>query len=65
MKSHTGGNGSLGKGLFYTTSTQNNLNKKSSNDAESVGLDDLVPMILWSRYFLGAQGYNMGTSKVY
>ena len=30
-----------------------------------VGVDDLIPMILWSCYFLGAQGYKMGASKVY
>ena len=30
-----------------------------------MGVDDLMPMILWSRYFLGAQGYNVGASKVY
>ena len=65
MKSHTGGNGSLGKGSFYTASTRQKLNTKSSTEAELVGVDDLMPMILWSRYFLLAQGYKMGASKVY
>ena len=65
MKSHTGGNGSLGKGLFYTTYTQQTLNMKISTEAELVGVDDLRPMILWSRYFLGAHGYKMDASNVY
>ena len=65
MKSHMGGNGSLGKGSFYTTSNRQKLNTKSSTEAELVGIDDLMPMILWSRYFLQAQGYKMGASKVY
>ena len=30
-----------------------------------MGVDDLMPMILWSRYFPGAHGYKMGTSKAY
>ena len=65
MKSHTGGNGSLGKGLLYTASTRQKINTKSSNEAELVGVDDIMPMILWLCYFLGAQGYKMGASKIY
>ena len=65
MKSHTGGNGSLGKGSFYTTSTRKKLNTKISTETKLVGVDDLMTMILWSRYFLGAQGHKMGVSKVY
>ena len=65
MKSHTGGNGSLGKGSFYTKSTQEKLNTKKLNKAKLVGVDDLMPMILWSCYLLGAQGYKMGASKLY
>ena len=30
-----------------------------------VGVDDIMPIILWSRYFLGAQGYKMGASRLY
>ena len=65
MRSQTGGNGSLGKGSFYTTSTQEKLNMKISTKAKLVGVDDLMPMILWSRCFLRAQGYKIGASKVY
>ena len=62
---HTGGNGYLGNGSFYTISIRQKLNTKSLTEAELVVVDDLMPVMLWSRYFLGAQGYKMGASKVY
>ena len=65
MKSHTGGNGYLGKGSLYTTSTRQKLNTKISTEVELVGVNDPMPMILWSRYFLISQVYKMGASKLY
>ena len=72
MKSHTGGNGSLGKGSFYLTSTRQKLNPRSSTEAELLGIGDLMSMILWSRlwlqeqgYNLGEQGYNLGPSTIH
>jgi hypothetical protein len=57
MKSHTGGMLSLGKGAVYGASTKQKLNTKSSTKAELVSVNDLIPQILWTRYFLEAQGY--------
>jgi hypothetical protein len=51
MKSHTGGTLSLGKGSVYLTSTKQKLNTKSSTEAELVGVDDVMPLILWTQYF--------------
>jgi hypothetical protein len=65
MKSHTGGTMSMGKGSIYSTSTRQKLNTTSSTEAELVGVSDLMPMILWTRYFLEAQGYGVGTSTIY
>ena len=65
MKSHTGGNGSLGKGSFYSTSTRQKLNTRSSTEAELVGIDDLMSMILWSRLWLQEQGYKLGPSTIH
>ena len=59
MKSHTGGFMSMGKGTMYGTSTKQKLNTKSSTEAELVGVDDCMPQILWTRYFLMQQGYNV------
>jgi hypothetical protein len=57
MKSHTGGAMSLGKGVIYGKSTRQKLNTKSSTESELVGADDLMPQVLWTRYFMEAQGY--------
>jgi hypothetical protein len=65
MKSHTGGTLSLGKGSLYSTSTRQKLNTKSSTEAKLVGVDDVMPLILWTRYFLDAQGYGVVENKVF
>ncbi len=56
---------SLGKGAAYGTSTRQKLNTKSSTEAELVGVNDVMPQILWTRYFLEAQGYGVDDSLVY
>jgi hypothetical protein len=65
MKSHTGGTMSLGKGSVYSASIRQKLNTKSSTEAELVGVDDIMSLILWTRYFLCAQGYNVKENKVF
>ena len=56
---------SLGKGSVYSTSVRQKLNTKSSTEAELVGVDDVMPQIIWTRYFLEAQGYGVRESKIY
>jgi hypothetical protein len=65
MKSHTGGALSLGKGVVYGTSTRQRINTKSSTEAELVGVNDVLPQALWTRYFLEAQGYKVEDSIVF
>ena len=65
MKSHTGGTMSLGKGSIYSTSVRQKLNTKSSTEAELVGVDDVMPQIIWTRLFLEAQGYGVHESRIY
>jgi hypothetical protein len=65
MKSHIGATMSLGKGGIYSRSTRQKLNTKSSTEAELVGVDDLMPQILWTKYFLEAQGYKVNDSKIF
>jgi hypothetical protein len=65
MRSHTGGTLSLGKGSVYSASTRQQLNTKSSTEAELVGVDDVMPLILWTQYFLNAQGYDVTENKVF
>jgi hypothetical protein len=65
MKSHTGGALSLGTGVIYGTSKGQKLNVKSSTEAEIVGTDDVMPQILWTLYFLEAQGYQIDDNVLY
>ena len=65
MKSHTGGNMSLGKGAIYGMSTRQKLNTKSSTEAELVGASDVMPQVLWTRYFLESQGYPIRDNILY
>jgi len=48
---------SLGKGAIFASSKRQRINTKSSTEAELVGINDVLPQILWTNYFLVAQGY--------
>jgi hypothetical protein len=61
MKSHTGGTMSMG----YSTSTTQKINMKSSTEAELVAVSECMPQVLWTRYFLEAQGYDVRESIIY
>jgi hypothetical protein len=41
------------------------LNTKSSTEAELVGADDVLPQMLWTLYFLEAQGYKIDNNILY
>jgi hypothetical protein len=59
MKSHTGGDMSLSRGVIYETSKRQKLNMKSSVKSELVGINDVMPQIMWTLYFLESQGYKI------
>ena len=65
MRSHTGGAVTLGRGCPIVTSTKQKLNTRSSTESELVGVDDLMPSILWTRKFLKAQGYDVSENILY
>ena len=65
MRSHTGGVLSLGKGAVYASSKKQKLNTKISTEAELVAIDDMMPQILWTRYFLKTQGFNVTGNVVF
>jgi hypothetical protein len=56
MHSHTGGTMTLGKGSVCLNSARQKLNTKSSTKAELVGVDDMMPMVPWTRQFMEGQG---------
>ncbi|KAG7353002.1 reverse transcriptase RNA-dependent DNA polymerase [Nitzschia inconspicua] len=65
MRSHTGATMTLGKGSVYSMSTRQKINTRSSTEAELVGVNDAMSIILWTRHFLEAQGYTVRENVVY
>ena len=54
-----------GTGSPITMSRKQKLNTRSSTEAELVGADDAVNMILWTKLFLEAQGYRIKQNILY
>ena len=62
MRGHTVGTMSMGKderGSIISIPKKKNLKTKSSMEAELIRADDAMPQMLWTRYFLEAQGYGI------
>ena len=45
--------------------TKQKLNALSSNESEIVGVQDYMPDVFWTRYFMEAQGYQVMKNIVY
>jgi hypothetical protein len=56
---HTEGGLTMGRGFPISVSTKQKLSTKSSTESELVGVDDMMPIIFWTRYFLLSQGYGV------
>ena len=65
MRGHTGGVMTLGRGAPIVSSTKQKMNTRSSTECELVGADDLMPAVLWTRYFLKCQGYEVNDNIMY
>jgi hypothetical protein len=59
MCGHTGDGLTLGRRFPISVSTKQKLNTRSSTESELVGVDDMIPIICWTRYFLLSQGYGI------
>ena len=46
---------SLGKGAIYSSSQKQKINTRSSTETELVAADDMLPQVLWVKYFLEDQ----------
>lgn len=62
-RSHTGCMITLGSGPVYIKSVKQKINTKSSTESELVALSDSLGQILWSRYFLEGQQYNLKSAS--
>ena len=65
MKSHMGETMSFGKGSVYSMSQKQCINTKSSTEAEIVGVDDGMPLVIWTQNFMTVQGYEIHDNAIY
>ena len=64
MRGHSGGGLSLGRVLPIFSSTKQNINTKSSMETEIMVVDNFMPAIWWTRYFIALQGYNVSYNSL-
>jgi hypothetical protein len=65
FKSHTGAMMMLGKGAMQSIARKQKMNVRSSTEGELVAVDVAATMILRTKLFLEAQGYNVDKNNVY
>ena len=65
MRSHHGSFMTMVTVGAYVQSSKQNLNTKSSTEAELVGVDDVLTQVIWTRYFLKEQGYMIHDNVIY
>ncbi len=65
MERQIGAMMAMGRGPSCSTSTRQRINTKSFREAKQIGADNVMPMILWPKYFLEAQGFKIRDSKIY
>ena len=56
---------SMGKGAILSFSRGQKLNAGSSTEEELIGIADALGIILWTKYFMEAQGYTIDTNKLF
>ena len=49
----------MGEGTIRSSSSGQKINTKSSSETEVVGVDNVLPRVLWLLYFVEAQGYTI------
>ena len=65
MRDHTGGGLSMGRVFPIVSSTKQKLNTRSSTETEILSVDDCMPAVPWTTYWLEAQGYDVFENIVY
>ena len=54
-----------GRVSIISISNKKKLNTKNLTEAELIGVDDAMPPMLWTRYFLEAQVYGIDENILY
>ncbi len=65
MHGHTGGGLTMGRGFPNVSSPKRKLNTRSWTESKLVGVVDILSSILWTRYFLKAQGYSVRDNVIF
>ena len=65
FRSRTGAVMSMGKGEILSLSRKQKLNTARSTEAELVGITDELGLIMWVKYFMEAQGYNIDSNILF
>ena len=65
LKSHSGACMTLGKGMLTNDSTKQQVNSRSSTEAELNGVDDKISKILWVSKFIEYQGFKIKNNIVF
>ena len=55
----------MGSDVVIGMSKKQKINTKSSTECEVVGVDDALPQMVWTKYFIEAQVYNVGGNIMY
>ena len=55
----------MGNGAMLVKSSKQKLNSRSSTEAELIGVDDAITMILWTKLFMEQQGYEIDENIIY
>ena len=55
----------MGQGYPISHSGKQKINTRSSTESEVVGVDDLMPAVLWTRLFLEGQDYGVRDNIIY
>jgi hypothetical protein len=65
FKSQTLAMMTLEKGAMQSIARKQKMNVRSSTEGKLVAVDDAATMILWTKLFLEAQGYDVDKNIVY
>jgi hypothetical protein len=55
----------LGKGALISSSNKMKCNTKSSTETELIALHDKLPDVIWTRYFVECQWYDIDECTIF
>ena len=64
-KGQTSAGMTMGKGTILSGSLGQKSNTKSSTETEIIGVDQYLPTVLWSKYFIEEQGYTIENTIIH